>query len=178
LGPLSELAARRQVCIVLVKHLNKGAGAKAVARVSGSMAWVNACRATYIVAPHPEDDAVKVFDSPKGNLRPTRRGLKFRLAGMELAAAQKALEGHVAHLSPEEQAALAGQLYRVDWLGESDVSAETALGAHGATQGANRIDRCAEWMVGFLGDLAYPSEEVKDAALAARFTFDTYTKAT
>ena len=41
LGPLAELAARRGVTVLLVKHLNKGVAARAVNKVGGSTGYVN-----------------------------------------------------------------------------------------------------------------------------------------
>ena len=51
LAPLAELAARRNVTIVLVKHFVKGATAKAVYKVGGSVGYVNTVRAAFVVVP-------------------------------------------------------------------------------------------------------------------------------
>ena len=45
LAPLRNLAAQRNVAVVVVTHLNKAAGTKAMSRVTGSLAFIAAARA-------------------------------------------------------------------------------------------------------------------------------------
>lgn len=82
LAPLSEIAARYQVAIVCVSHLNKGGGGKgspgdAMMRVSGSLAFVAAARAAYIVARDPENPTRRLFLPAKNNIGKDESGLAF-----------------------------------------------------------------------------------------------------
>src|SRR5205823_6333601 len=49
LAPLGEMAASRGVAMVCVSHLNKGGSSEALLRVSGSLGFVAAARAAFIV---------------------------------------------------------------------------------------------------------------------------------
>ena len=53
LAPLSELAARYDTAIIAISHLTKAVGAKALMRVTGSLAFVAAARAAYLVTNDP-----------------------------------------------------------------------------------------------------------------------------
>ena len=78
LAPLSALAAKYAVAIVLVSHLNKGgANAEAISRVTGSLAFVAAARGAYIVAKDPEDANRRLFLPAKNNIGRDVGGLAF-----------------------------------------------------------------------------------------------------
>ena len=84
LAPLSELAARHQVAVVCVSHLNKGGGGGSAAgaammRVSGSLAFVAAARAAYIVAQDPQDKSRRLFLPAKNNVGKDESGLAFAI---------------------------------------------------------------------------------------------------
>ena len=51
LSPLKNLAERMGAAVVLVSHLTKGASANGKHRVSGSIAYVGACRANFLFVP-------------------------------------------------------------------------------------------------------------------------------
>lgn len=53
LAPLSELAARHNTAVIGVSHLTKAAGSQALMRVTGSLAFVAAARAAYLVTLDP-----------------------------------------------------------------------------------------------------------------------------
>jgi hypothetical protein len=55
LSPLKALAERTGAAVVLVTHLNKGAGTNGKYRVSGSIAYVGACRANFLFARDRDD---------------------------------------------------------------------------------------------------------------------------
>jgi hypothetical protein len=78
LAPLAELAARRQVAVLAITHLRKGAGS-AINRSIGSIAFVAAARAAYAVARDPDDDTCRIFGPLKNNLGDDRTGFRFRL---------------------------------------------------------------------------------------------------
>jgi putative DNA primase/helicase len=55
LRPLSEVAERTGVAIVVVMHLTKASDRSAINRVSGSIGFVGAARAAYMVVKDPDD---------------------------------------------------------------------------------------------------------------------------
>ena len=80
LAPLSDLAARKGVAIVVVSHLNKGSG-PAMYRTMGSLAFVAAARAAFTVCKDKADaSGVRRFFLPiKNNLGPDNTGLAYAL---------------------------------------------------------------------------------------------------
>jgi hypothetical protein len=90
LAPLGELAARNSVAIVCVSHLNKGGGnntgaGDAMLRVSGSLAFVAAARAAYIVTRDPDNQARRLFLPAKNNVGREHAGLAFTIEAHQLA---------------------------------------------------------------------------------------------
>jgi hypothetical protein len=79
LAPLSELAAVHGTAIIGISHLNKSAGTEALMRVTGSLAFVAAARAAYLVAEDPENPARRFFLPMKNNIGPDSEGLAFRI---------------------------------------------------------------------------------------------------
>jgi RecA-family ATPase len=51
--PLSDLASRHRIAVVLVTHMNKATGLKAIYRATGSLAFVAAARTVWLVAKDP-----------------------------------------------------------------------------------------------------------------------------
>jgi 5S rRNA maturation endonuclease (ribonuclease M5) len=78
LGPLAMMARRRGVAVVVVRHLNKGTG-KAIYRGGGSIAFVGAARAAFLVSQHPDDEDKRVMVVVKNNLGPKGGGLVYQI---------------------------------------------------------------------------------------------------
>jgi putative DNA primase/helicase len=81
LMPLSKLAERLDVAIVLIMHLNKSTTQAAIYRPGGSIAFVAAARAAHVIADDPEDftGRTRLFLPLKGNLSVRASGLRFLL---------------------------------------------------------------------------------------------------
>jgi hypothetical protein len=104
LQPLKVLAETTGAAVIAVRHLNKGAqGTKAIYRSSGSIGFVGAARAAYIVAPEPGDPAMRVFVCVKSNLARKPPALRYEILESE-----------------------GGHPY-VKWHGAVDMNAQTAL---------------------------------------------------
>jgi len=173
LDPLAKLAAERAVSIILIKHFNKSPDRRSVQRITGSVAWVNACRAVFAVADDPDDEDLRLFLPLKGNLGKRPRGLAFRLEELAPREADRILAPFT-ELTPEDRSQLAGQLFRVRWCGYTDRKADDVLSPRKATAEPTRVERCAEWLTTFLGQYGWPDGEVEAAAIKEGFTFHNY----
>ncbi|MBL8793227.1 MAG: AAA family ATPase [Planctomycetia bacterium] len=141
LGPLSELAAECSVTVLLIMHLNKGVGAKAIHRVNGSVGYTNAVRAAFVVAPDAHDETRKLFLPMKFNLGPKPQGLAYRLCSLTTEA-QAAIVGTYANLTDDDRSRLASQLVRIEWDREPvTVDADTALGEASQPKSVRLDDR-------------------------------------
>jgi hypothetical protein len=176
LGPLSDLAAKHRVTITLVKHLVKGATARAVHKVSGSAGYVNAVRAAFVLAPSPEDEALKLLLPLKFNIGRKPAGLSFRLVGLEPEEQIDLLQS-LDHLNADDKRALGEQLFRIQWAGAVAIGADEALAeAARKERGGTKVDEAAEWVEQFLATYAYPSDEIVEAGKQAGFSFDAVVK--
>jgi hypothetical protein len=173
LGPMSELAARTHVTVVLVKHLIKGATAKAVHKVGGSAGYVNTVRAAFVVAPEGPDSDKKLFLPLKFNLGPRPTGLGYRMRSLDERERNEILDAYGLHLGGPDRERLAQQLFRMEWLGPVDADADRVLGEQARRdRDPNKVERATQWLKQFLATHAYPSDEIKAAAEQNGFTFD------
>jgi hypothetical protein len=108
LAPLAELAQRHNIAIIGVNHLNKGSG-PALHRSMGSVAFVAAVRAAWLVARDKDDADRRLLLPLKNNLAPDQGGLAYRIvandAGVPHLAWEKAAVNVTADdaLRPDDQ---------------------------------------------------------------------------
>jgi hypothetical protein len=181
LGPLTELAARRGVTILLVKHLNKGVTAKAVHKVGGSGGYVNAVRAAFIVAPDPDDKQRKFFMPLKFNLGPPPASLAYRLEGLP-DGERDIILADCTHLGEADRKRLGEQLFRPTWLGIAEADADTVMAtpsrANASSERAQRKrDEAADWLLEFLAPGPQGSADVFAAGKARGFSRETLFRA-
>jgi hypothetical protein len=161
LAPLSELAARHNIAIVGVSHLTKAAGSQALMRVTGSLAFVAAARAAYLVVADPEDKARRLFLPMKNNLGPDAEGLAFSI---ETATVP----------SPAGELATS----RVSWESETvSMTADEAMQAEMGPQNVSALTEAMEWLQAALADGPEWAAKVNEEAKAAGITLMTLRRA-
>lgn len=79
LAPLAELAARREVAVVAVSHLNKGGHGSAMYRTTGSLAFVAAARAVYLVGKDKDNPDRRLVLPVKNNLAADNTGIAYSM---------------------------------------------------------------------------------------------------
>jgi hypothetical protein len=160
LGPLAEVAARKAVTILLIKHLSKGAHPKAVARVGGSTGYINTVRAAFLVAPDRDDEATKYFVPLKFNLAPKPSALAYQLVPLTPDEQRPVLD-LCTKLKSEDRQRLGEQLFRVEWRGPADVNPDQLLAPPERSELArNKVEDAGDWIVEFLRTGEQPSAAV------------------
>ena len=100
LEPLSQLAQSNGVAILAVTHLNKSSTAP-IYRINGSIGWVAAARAVYLVAKDTVDEDRRLLMRIKNNLSGVRSGFAFRIVPHE-GVPRIEWESGVVDLTPAE----------------------------------------------------------------------------
>jgi hypothetical protein len=141
LAPLQELAARRSVAVVVISHLNKGGSDKALNRVTGSLAFVAAARAAFLVTKDADDPARRIFVESKNNLG-AAPALAFRVTSAVVG------DGIDAPYVEFES-------------GTVDVTADEAVASTAADgEARSATAEAAEFLLDVLGDEPLPAKEV------------------
>ncbi len=81
----ADLAAERAIAVVLVTHLNRGTSTNAAERTTASIAFVHVARASFLIAPDPNDEDRRVFTCFKNNLSPDTSAFAFRIVPERIA---------------------------------------------------------------------------------------------
>ncbi|MFH1109895.1 MAG: AAA family ATPase [Planctomycetota bacterium] len=156
LAPLAELAARHKVAVVAVTHLNKNEGIRALYRAMGSLGFVAAARAVWLVVPDANDPERRLFLCAKNNLAAHLPGLAYRL-------------------EPQGTAAV------VAWEAEPvTVTADEALAAlirQGEERSKGKTEASADWLRGQLKDGPVPMRTIETRAQDAGMTWPSVRRA-
>jgi putative DNA primase/helicase len=160
LAPLAELAARYRAAVLAVSHLRKSPEGDAILRVSGSLAFVAAARAAYLVMRDPNDRDRRLLLPLKNNLGIDSTGYAYRVVAHWLASSEIAT-------------------CRVEWEpGVVTISADEALGAtRGGREDCPKLDAAMEWLSELLSTETRAQAEVQAAAKAARHAWATVRRA-
>jgi hypothetical protein len=79
LAPLAQLAAEFRTAVVMVTHLSKAGGARAMYRAMGSLAFIAAARAAYLVVKDKDDERRRMLLPIKNNIGNDRDGLAYTI---------------------------------------------------------------------------------------------------
>src|SRR4051794_41011103 len=78
LKPLTDLAAKRKICLLGIMHFNKKADVtNAMLRIADSLAYVAAARHVYVVVDDPETEDQRLFIKAKNNLSTDKKALSY-----------------------------------------------------------------------------------------------------
>jgi hypothetical protein len=143
---LSEMLRGTGIALIVVVHLNKTSGQQAMYRLADSIAILAASRIAFLVAPHPDDENVRVLAALKSNIGKKPASLSFEIEEVFVASVNDLTA-------------------RVHWLHEVALTADDLVGANkqespGATQ------RAQEFLQEILPDGELPSTEVEQRAKA------------
>jgi hypothetical protein len=85
--PLVRLAEQYRCVILLIRHLNKSSGFRALYRGGGSIGIIGACRSAWLVAADPHHPRRRILAQTKNNLGAPAPSLAFEVEAAEGAAA-------------------------------------------------------------------------------------------
>jgi hypothetical protein len=137
LAPLAGLAERTGASVLVVRHLNKVAANNPLYRGGGSIGIIGAARMAFVVGKDPQDENRRIVASTKNNLAMPLASLMF---GLEVAE---------------------GGSVRVDWLGQSEVSAKDLLATPQDQEHADARSEAVEFLNDVLANGPVPASQVK-----------------
>jgi len=141
LAPLATLAAKNRVAVVAVSHLNKNGRGPAIYRTMGSLAFVAAARAAWLVTKDRDNPDRRLFLSQKNNLAPNSGGLAYSFVSEN------------------------GQIPRIAWERDKiELSADEALSESLDDDSNSERKAAADWLLDALADGPMPAEQVKKEA--------------
>jgi hypothetical protein len=154
LEPLGRMAEEIRVAVLSITHFSKGgAGAsrRALYRFIGSIAFVAAPRAAFVVVEDPDDKERRLFLHSKNNLAKPAQGLAFRLAQHQVGENPDIVASHVI------------------WDHQSvSMTADEAIGADGKDKPTARDD-AAGFLRTVLADGAVAVPDLEESARAAGY---------
>ncbi|MCX6361211.1 MAG: AAA family ATPase [Armatimonadetes bacterium] len=148
LARLRDAAVKTRCAVLAVRHLNKGSGAAALYRGGGSIAFTGAARFVFTVGIDPDDKSCRALACTKCNVAREVRTLLYR---------------------PVQS----GRAARVEWLGESDLTADQIL----STARDQPSDQAKAFLLELLADGPVGSKTVTDRATQAGLSTATLNRA-
>jgi putative DNA primase/helicase len=158
LEPVGEMAARLGVAVLAVTHLNKSGGGSANNRFIGSIAFVAAARAAFIIARDPDDKDRRLMIPTKNNLGPEGQGLAFRIGLIDIG------KGILAPM--------------ILWEGSVSVSAEEVLNSNSRkSDSPSRQSGAEDFLREILREGPLPTRQVQSEAKQAGMAWATVRRA-
>jgi hypothetical protein len=156
LAPLATIAAKTQTAVVGVMHLNKTQGGTAISRISGSMGFIAAARAAWLVAADKENLDRRLLLPIKNNVAPDVGGLAFRIIGKQVG--------------DQDVGAIEWENVKVTMTADEALSEDKP-------RGRTAVDDCMEWLCQLLAQGPVPAAEGMEAAEVSDFTESTLRRA-
>jgi putative DNA primase/helicase len=129
LMPLTDMAAKRKICILGIMHFNKKADVtNAMLRIADSLAYVAAARHVYVVVDNPDVPDQRLFVKAKNNLSTDKKALSYMTGARNVG------------IDPDTEQEIWAPY--VEW-GEThvEITANDAMQAEGGGKGPNRYAR-------------------------------------
>ncbi|HEX6983099.1 MAG TPA: AAA family ATPase [Balneolaceae bacterium] len=101
-APLKKLAEDNEIAVLCVMHLNKSNSQSAKHRVSGSIAYVAASRATWLITNDKDDHSRKLMIPVKFNIGPKPDGLAYKIIENDQKEPVIAWEADPIEIDPDE----------------------------------------------------------------------------
>jgi putative DNA primase/helicase len=161
LSPLAELAAKQGAAVVCVSHFNKNGNGVALMRVTGSLAFVAAARAAFVVARDPDHEDRRLFLPLKNNLGNDQIGLAFTVEPVQLESAQGSIE--TSHVLWES--------------GTVTISADEAMTPQVYGEERGELEDAKDLLRGLLADGAVSSKQIRMDAEGAGHAWRTIQRA-
>jgi len=120
LAPLQDFASRHRAAVIGVTHLSKGGSNEALSRFIGSIGFVGAARAAFLVAKDRDDPTRRLFLPAKNNVGNDQTGLAFRIV--------------------EKPASHPLRAPAVEWLESVTITADEAMAADDKSDRVSRLD--------------------------------------
>jgi putative DNA primase/helicase len=145
LAPLGDLAARHGSAIVGVSHLNKGGSNEALLRVTGSLAFVAAARAAFVITSDKEDPRRRLFLPLKNNIGSDTSGLAFAIEPVTVPSSAGPID-----------------VSRVSWESEGvAITADEAMAPAMDSEERTDLDDARSFLLALLQDGPVPSTQVR-----------------
>jgi hypothetical protein len=136
-GRLANLAAKRDVCLVIVRHIRKDPGGNALAAGGGSMGGIiGVARSGLLVAKHPDEPNAAVLAAVKNNLAVLGASQAFRKVSATI---------EIAESGPIETS-------RLEWFGVSEHTANELTKMNSQGGGHAEARDAANWLRQLLAD--------------------------
>jgi len=141
--------------------MNKSAGSEALMRVMGSIAFVAAARAAFIVAKDPEHETRRLFLPLKNNIGNDQTGLAFAIQSAQVKSAAGLIETS-----------------RVMWESEAvTVTADEAMTPQGDPGDRDAVEEAKDFLRGLLADGPVTSKQIRADAGEAGHSWSTIRRA-
>jgi putative DNA primase/helicase len=147
LTQLGALAAKNNIAIVAIVHLNKNKAGRASTRIAGSFEWMAACRSAFLVTDGTGTDPHLFLPLPN-NIGLKREGLAFRIVEGDTKDGERAP--------------------RVKWLNAVSISADEAL-ARGMIKESATMSEATEFLLQTVTK-PMPAKEVLELGKEAGFS--------
>jgi hypothetical protein len=140
LVPLAQVAQVYGCTVLVIRHLNKAQGGRAVHRGGGSIGIIGAARVGLLAGQHPADENLRVLAVAKSNLAKTPTSLAYTL------------------IEDTEHGCA-----RVQWLGPTDVHADDLVAAHDPEE-RSALEEACDFLRVELANGPRSASEIQEAA--------------